>query len=134
MRTLPPTRKKRLFDPIGMRDTSWAHDNAGNTTTYSGIDSSCHDLARLGYLMMRGGEWDGTQLISTQFVAEATGGSSQLNAAYGLLWWVNKPGRVVTIDRAAGFASDEAPYEGSSHRAPPTTRSGRSATATSTSR
>ncbi len=65
--------KKRLFDPIGLRDTSWAHDKAGNTTTYSGIDSSCHDLARLGYLMMRGGEWDGTQLISTQFVTEAHG-------------------------------------------------------------
>ncbi|WP_332643060.1 serine hydrolase domain-containing protein [Aeromicrobium sp.] len=105
--------KKRLLDPIGMRDTTWAHDNAGNTTTYSGIDSSCRDLARIGYLMMRSGAWKGEQLVSDSFVAEATNeSSSQLNAAYGLLWWVNKPGRIVTIDRAAGFPSDKPPYKG----------------------
>lgn len=104
--------KKRLLDPIGTRDTTWAHDNAGNTTTYSGIDSSCHDLARIGYLMMRGGKWNGQQLVSEQFTKEATSTSSQLNAAYGLLWWVNKPGHIVTIDRAAGFPQDKPPYEG----------------------
>ncbi len=105
--------KKRLFDPLGLRDTSWAHDTAGNTTTYSGITSSCHDLARIGYLMMRSGAWKGTQIVSDSFVAEATNeSSSPLNAAYGLLWWVNKPGRVVTIERAAGFARDSAPYVG----------------------
>ena len=104
--------KKRLFAPIGMRDTTWAHDNAGNTTTYSGIDSSCHDLARIGYLMMREGAWKDKQLVSDSFVTEATSTSSQLNAAYGLLWWVNKAGHVVTIERAAGFHADEPPYEG----------------------
>ncbi|MDR7086632.1 CubicO group peptidase (beta-lactamase class C family) [Aeromicrobium panaciterrae] len=105
--------KKRLLDPIGMRDTTWAHDAAGNTTTYSGIDSSCRDLARVGYLMMRSGAWKGKQLVSDSFVAEATNeSSSQLNAAYGLLWWVNKPGRIVTIDRAAGFPNDKPPYRG----------------------
>ena len=105
--------KKRLLDPIGMRDTTWAHDQAGNTTTYSGIDSSCHDLARLGYLMLRSGAWNDRQLVSDSFVADATNeSSSKLNAAYGLLWWVNKPGRVVTIERAAGFAADRPPHEG----------------------
>lgn len=105
--------RKRLLDPIGMRDTAWAHDQAGNTTTYSGIDSSCHDLARIGYLMMRGGAWNGEQLVSDQFVAEATSkSSSPLNSAYGLLWWVNKPGRIVEIQRAAGFPNDKPPYEG----------------------
>lgn len=104
--------KKRLLDPIGTRDTTWQHDNAGNTTTFSGIDSSCQDLARIGYLMMRGGAWNGTSVVSEQFVADATSTSSKLNAAYGLLWWVNKPGHVITIDRAAGFPADKPPYEG----------------------
>ncbi len=105
--------KTRLLSPIGMRDTTWAHDNAGNTTTYSGIDSSCLDLARIGYLMMRSGAWEGEQLVSDSFVAEATNeSSSTLNSAYGLLWWVNKPGHVITIERAAGFPADKPPYEG----------------------
>ncbi len=105
--------KKRLLDPIGMRDTTWAHDNAGNTTTYSGIDSSCLDLARIGYLMMRSGAWKGKQLVSDSFVAEATNESScKLNAAYGLLWWVNKPGHVVTIEPRRRLPGDQPPYEG----------------------
>ncbi len=104
--------KGSLFDPIGLRDTTWAHDRVGNTTTYSGIESSCHDLARIGYLMMRSGAWDGKQLVSKQFVTEATRSSSQLNAAYGLLWWVNRPGRVITIEQAAGFSKDKPPYDG----------------------
>jgi CubicO group peptidase (beta-lactamase class C family) len=62
--------------------------------------------------MMRSGTWNGTQLVSKNFVAEATTSSSTLNAAYGLLWWVNKPGHIVTIDRAAGFPNDKPPYEG----------------------
>lgn len=103
----------RLFKPLGLRDTTWARDAAGNPTTYSGIDSSCLDLARLGLLMMRDGTWKGQQVVSKGFVDEATGRSStKLNAAYGLLWWVNQPGRVVEILRAAGFPSDKAPYEG----------------------
>ena len=105
--------RRRLFDPLGLRDTTWARDAAKNPTTYSGIDSSCLDLARLGLLMMRDGEWHGQQIVSKAFVDEATGRSSTaLNAAYGLLWWVNKPGRVVEVLRAAGFPSDKPPYDG----------------------
>lgn len=104
---------QKLLDPIGMRDTTWAQDSAGNTTTYSGIDSSCLDLARIGHLMLRSGAWNDDQLVSDSFVAEATNeSSSTLNAAYGLLWWINKPGRIVTIEQAAGFAADKPPFKG----------------------
>ena len=104
---------KRLLEPLDMRHTTWARDRAGNATTYSGVYSSCPDLARVGLLMMRGGDWDGRRIVSQELVAEATGRpSSRLNAAYGLLWWVNGEGRVVEVLRQAGYSQDKPSYDG----------------------
>lgn len=105
--------RTRLFEPIGLRDTTWDTDAAGSTTTYSGIRSSCDDLARLGLLVARRGTWEGRQVVRADLVDRLTGSSSsELNAAYGGLWWVNAEGRVQTIERAAGFGLDRRPYTG----------------------
>lgn len=105
--------RDRLFDPVGLRDTTWDRDAAGRTTTYSGIRSSCDDLARLGLLVARRGAWDREQVVRADLVDQLTGTtSSDLNAAYAGLWWVNAEGRVKTIERAAGFGADRPPYDG----------------------
>nr|MCW2728080.1 serine hydrolase [Aeromicrobium sp.] len=104
--------EERLLEPLGMRDTAWGRDGAGNALTYSGMESTCLDLARVGHLMLNDGSWDGRQIVSADYVGQATSPSSPLNAAYGLLWWVNAEGRIVEVLRQAGFASDKAPYEG----------------------
>jgi CubicO group peptidase (beta-lactamase class C family) len=101
-----------LLGPLGMRDTTWPRDQAGNATTYSGVESTCQDLARVGLLMLREGRWGDRQLVSSAYVAEATRPSSDLNAAYGLLWWVNGKGRIVEVLRQAGYPTDKPPYEG----------------------
>jgi CubicO group peptidase (beta-lactamase class C family) len=86
-----------LFDPIGMADTTMATDRAGNTTTFAGMESTCLDLARFGYLMLRGGSWNGQQIVPADYAAQATGQpSTALNAAYGLLWWINEQGPIVS--------------------------------------
>ncbi|QGG41805.1 serine hydrolase domain-containing protein [Aeromicrobium yanjiei] len=103
---------ERLLDPLGMRDTTWGRDPAGNALTFSGMTSTCLDLARIGHLMLNDGVWKGRRLLPAEFVQEATSPSSRLNAAYGLLWWVNAEGRVVEVHRQAGFPADIAPYEG----------------------
>ncbi|MFC5678471.1 serine hydrolase domain-containing protein [Aeromicrobium endophyticum] len=104
--------RQRLLEPLGMRDTTWARDGAGNALTYSGAESTCLDLARVGHLMLNEGRWDGRQLLSADMVAQLTTSSSDRNAAYGLLWWTNTSGRIVEVWRQAGFATDRAPYEG----------------------
>lgn len=82
-----------LFDPIGMDDTSINHDGAGNTLTFMGAQTTCRDLARFGYLALRGGQWDGEQVVSSDYVEAATGApSTDINAAYGYLWWLNRRG------------------------------------------
>jgi CubicO group peptidase (beta-lactamase class C family) len=84
---------ERVFAPIGMDDSLITTDDSGNTRTFMGLQSTCEDLARFGYLFLRGGEWDGTQVVSEEWVDAAVGQPSQeLNSAYGYLWWLNRPG------------------------------------------
>ena len=84
----------RLFEPLGMDDTRMTGDAAGaSTSTAFGLNSTCRDLARFGTLFAQRGEWDGERVLPAAWVDEAVGAPSQgLNAAYGLLWWLNREG------------------------------------------
>ncbi len=82
----------RLGRVIGMWNTTWDTDRAGNTLTYMGIISSSRELAKFGYLFLRGGIWDGRQIISADYVRRATTPSQDLNPFYGYLWWLNTGG------------------------------------------
>ncbi|MET1039323.1 MAG: serine hydrolase domain-containing protein [Aeromicrobium sp.] len=104
--------EQRLLGPLGMTETTWGRDAVGNALTYSGMTSTCLDLARIGHLMLTKGAWDGQQVVPADYVEQATTPSSELNAAYGLLWWTNAEGRIVEVLRQAGFTTDKAPYQG----------------------
>lgn len=104
--------ERDLLGPLGMDDTVWPRDATGHATTYSGVTSTCQDLARVGHLMLNDGAWDGEQVVPAGAVERLTASSSAQNAAYGLLWWTNAEGRVVEARRQAGFADAIAPYEG----------------------
>ncbi len=87
--------KEHLLDPIGS-GSSFSHDAAGNTLMFSDLNASCRDLARFGYLYLRGGKWaNDVQVISPEWVEASTKPSQTLNAAYGYLWWLNQPGPYV---------------------------------------
>lgn len=92
---VPAFMEERLLDPIGMDDSELNTDEAGNGLTFMGLHSTCRDMARFGHLVLEEGTWDGEQVVSSEWIEEATGASSQeLNAAYGYLWWLNRPGRM----------------------------------------
>jgi len=85
--------RMRLFEPLGMRATEMKRDAAGNTMMFMGVQSNCRDLARFGLLMLDHGRWGTEQIVSADWVRAATGASStDLNAAYGYLWWLNREG------------------------------------------
>lgn len=95
--------EQRLFGPLGMADTSINRDASGNTLTFMGVQSTCRDLARFGTMMLRDGRWGDEQVLSEQWVEDSTGRSSQEhNAAYGWLWWLNRPGPVLGAVQASG--------------------------------
>ncbi|MBK5221840.1 MAG: beta-lactamase family protein [Acidimicrobiia bacterium] len=103
--------EEHLFDPLGVESTMTT-DTAGNTLAFMGLQTTCRDLARFGLLYLRGGEWDGDQVVSESFVAEAIAPSTELNPNYGFLWWLlgdagaTAPGQTdLTDDSPSGYAA-----------------------------
>jgi CubicO group peptidase (beta-lactamase class C family) len=100
-----------LFAPIGMDHSEMTRDGAGHTATFFGLQSTCEDLARFGYLFLRRGWWDGEPVVPADWVEAATGAPSQeLNAAYGYLWWLNRKGPIGSPAQAVtGEAGGDVP-------------------------
>lgn len=97
--------QQHLLGPLGMTHTTMGRDKAGNPQLFEGLRSTCRDLARFGELMLDHGKWGGKQLVSSSWVAQATGRSSTpFNAAYGYLWWLNRPGTIASPFAATSVA------------------------------
>ena len=85
--------RTRLFEPLGMSHSRLITDRAGDTVVFYGLQTTCLDLARFGSLHLGQGKVGGRRLLDKGFVERAVGRSSTLhNAAYGYLWWLNRPG------------------------------------------
>lgn len=88
--------ERHLLDPLGMA-SRYGRDPVGNPMTFSNVSASCRDLARFGYLYLRGGRWSGgTRIVSEDWVEESVQPSTSLNSAYGYMWWLNRDGHWLT--------------------------------------
>lgn len=104
--------RDRLFEPLGMDDTRLTDDLSGRATLAFGAQTTCRDLARFGLLVLAEGRWDGEQLLPEGWVAEATAPSTELNVAYGYLWWLNQQGRIASSALAVSADGDDRTAEG----------------------
>ncbi|HEY7297098.1 MAG TPA: serine hydrolase [Xanthobacteraceae bacterium] len=82
--------KKELFAPLGIKSAQWGRvDAQGVTDGEAGLFLSPHDMARVGYLYLHNGIWDGKQIIPSSWVDRVKEGS--VSATFGLhysnLWW-----------------------------------------------
>ncbi|MEZ4803778.1 MAG: serine hydrolase [Gelidibacter sp.] len=70
-------------------------DRIGMTGAWLPLDdlsvywSTSRSMARFGLLIYAKGSWNGTRIISEEFLNEATNTSQNINKAYGYLWWLN---------------------------------------------
>ena len=96
----------QLARPIGMEDWDRARQRKSGDTRRSRhlayhMDLTTRDMARLGYLMLRQGRWNGAVLVPEAWVKESTSPlvpSSRMNPAsartlrlgYGYLWWIHE--------------------------------------------
>lgn len=95
--------QRRMFDVIGMHDATWLTDNAGNTLTYRTVYASAREFAKFGYLFLRGGHWDGTQVVPRRYVKKSVRPSQTENPFYGYLWWLNTAAAAMTDVPADAF-------------------------------
>ncbi|MDX1390978.1 MAG: serine hydrolase [Rheinheimera sp.] len=104
---LPQVLNERIMQPIGASsswrwhgyDNSWIELDGQKIQSVSGgghwgggMFINAWDLARFGYLFLRDGQWQGQQLVSRDFIAQARSGGSA-NAEYGYANWFLNPGR-----------------------------------------
>jgi CubicO group peptidase (beta-lactamase class C family) len=99
---MPLTRylRPRLFDPLGIDEVGWT-TLAGREQGFTGLHARTEDIAKLGQLYLQQGEWNGSQLISKEWVAEATSkhvdnATQQQNPdwqqGYGFQFWMARHG------------------------------------------
>ena len=98
--TLTDYLRPRLFDPLGIGRVGWLTDGRSRQLGYSGLHASTDAITRLGQLYLQRGEWDGAQLLSEAWVAEAT--SPQIanpdephpdwQQGYGFQFWMSRHG------------------------------------------
>ncbi len=114
---------ERVFGPIGIKasDLTWRNnayrakeiDGIKRREFGSGISANVDAMARIGYLYLRNGKWQGKEIIPGRFVdmarkvPSAVRGlpvvkpESYFNASdhYGLLWWNNADGTMAKVPR-----------------------------------
>jgi CubicO group peptidase (beta-lactamase class C family) len=77
-----------LFDPLGITTVAHDLDGAGVISGGSNINMSARDFARFGLLYLRGGQWDGQQIVPQAWVDYARLPRPDA-PEYGALWWVD---------------------------------------------
>ena len=96
---------KYLFGPLGITDVIWPINPQGINIGWGELRMRPQDLAKIGYLYLRGGEWDGEQIIPSSWVEESTQKhiSGTLEDGYGYQWWVDDSGIFMAVGYAGQF-------------------------------
>ena len=80
----------RLFEPIGVRTATPKFDTSGTFIGSSYLLAIPQDFARFGLLYLRGGNWDGQQILPTEWVDYARSPTVHTEEeCYGAHWWMN---------------------------------------------
>ena len=88
---------RTLWTPIGAEhDALWSLDHEeGLEKAYCCFNSNVRDFARIGQLILNEGSWNGVQVVSRDFIREATAPATWLKDGdtdknvdfYGYQWW-----------------------------------------------
>lgn len=100
--------QERLFGPIGAQVGEWRQDGDGYRWGCIEISFTARDLARFGRLYLDGGQWNGEQIVSADYVAESLEpattdikrgdwliskeGRYHRDIGYGYQWWSARVG------------------------------------------
>jgi CubicO group peptidase (beta-lactamase class C family) len=90
---------RNLFEPMGIRQAVWSRDASGVNQGSFGLQLRPRDFAKLGWMSLDGGQWEGRSVIPASWLAESLASHVKLNIGYGLskggygyLWWMGTLG------------------------------------------
>ena len=86
--------EEKIWIPLGMESpASWSIDNKKDSTmkAFCCINATARDFAKFGLLFLNEGNWNGKQIVSKEWVREATTfDKPKNNFIYTYQWWTNR--------------------------------------------
>ncbi len=103
--------EEHLFGPLGISDVMWPTNPHGISIGWGELRMRPHDMAKIGYLYLNEGRWDGEQIVPSDWVALSTRKhiDATLQDGYGYQWWVTedadtqRPGVYMALGYAGQF-------------------------------
>ena len=82
--------RKYLFGPLGISHYYWKRTPKGVVDTEGGLYLQPEDLAKIGYLFLHTGSWNGKQIVSAEWVKQSLAPSADAGngVKYGFQWWL----------------------------------------------
>jgi|GEM_PF-89082 len=82
--------KQNLFEPLGIKEVIWQEDPQGYSRGWGDLFLHPRDAAKLGYLWLNKGVWEGKQIVPKEWVEDSV--KTQIKTGtdddYGYGWWV----------------------------------------------
>ncbi|MGD2177487.1 MAG: serine hydrolase [Anaerolineae bacterium] len=97
--------QEHLFDPLGIEDVDWPANPQGISIGWGELHMRPHDMAKIGYLYLNEGRWDGEQVVPAGWVRASTRRhiSATLQEGYGYQWWVTDDGVFMALGYAGQY-------------------------------
>ena len=98
--------KEKLFTPLGIRNSDFNTDAAGQTRAAAGMRLRSRDLLKIGLMVQAGGKWKGKQVVEKKWIDKST--AIHVNngrSKYGYFWWSQYhtvDGRKLLVQSARG--------------------------------
>lgn len=96
------------FQLLGIKDMYWGSSPENVTSGYAGLYMQPDDAAKIGYLYLNKGSWNGKQLIPEKWIEEST--KKQVKAdwtpifpGYGYMWWINRFGGYAALGQGGDY-------------------------------
>ena len=86
--------QQMLFGPLGIDQVEWWRDGAGHTLTYCCLDTTSRNYARMGLLYLRGGQWNGRQVVPAAWIQDSVAATANSGGRYGFQWWIGHSDQV----------------------------------------
>ena len=84
---------EHLFKPLGITRYFWKHTPTGHPDTEGGLYLTPRDLAKIGYLYLKDGVWEGNRILPEGWAGDSTTAhvgplAQEEGLSYGYQWWV----------------------------------------------
>jgi CubicO group peptidase (beta-lactamase class C family) len=82
--------EKYLFAPLGISNIKWPSNPQGITIGWGQLKMRPRDMAKIAYLYINDGLWNGKRIISSQWIKESTRKHTIPTGlpGYGYQWWI----------------------------------------------